>query len=341
MSGVNIPKPKTVMQVILTPYLGNSCTDTINYYIDTFRANQKNDSIYLSGCNSVSYNGNVYNNSTVIYDYIKSIKGYDSAYHVVFVNIKLVPKNNNISIIGCDSVTYKSKVYNASIVLTDTVKSLLGCDSIYNTVYISINSLKISGAFYHPNGFRINYLQPATTKLAGINAKNNLGNFGYSFNCLDFGTAGVIKAIKNNDVGKANGITTLDMALIQSHILGKNKLNSPYKLIAADVNGDGKVTTLDIVYLKRLILGLDTTFTKTSTGEKRLWAFVDSSYQFPDTTNPFPFKDSISYIGLSANKTNQTFIGVKLGDVNWDWNPALARTPSKVFVRPKKFVINN
>ena len=35
--------------------------------------------------------------------------------------------------------------------------------------------------------------------------------------------------------------------------------------------------------------------------------------------------DSISYTGLSANKTNQTFIGCKLGDVNWDWNPATAK----------------
>ncbi len=154
-----------------------------------------------------------------------------------------------------------------------------------------------------------------------------------------FSTPIKIKLSKNNDINKTNGITTLDMALIQSHILGKNKLNSPYKLIAADVNGDGKVTTLDIVYLKRLILGLDTTFTKTSTGEKRLWAFIDSSYQFPDTTNPFPFKDSIIYTGLSTNKTNQTFIGVKLGDVNWDWNPALARMPSPVFIKPKRIIM--
>ncbi len=162
-------------------------------------------------------------------------------------------------------------------------------------------------------------------------------NGGYTFD-LNIGNY-KLTPIKNNDINKTNGITTLDMALIQSHILGKNKLNSPYKIIAADVNGDGLVTTLDIVYLKRLILGLDTTFTKTSTGEKRLWAFVDSSYQFPDTTNPFPFKDSISYIGLNVNKTNQTFIGVKLGDVNWDWNPALARPLNKDAIIDRKEII--
>ena len=142
---------------------------------------------------------------------------------------------------------------------------------------------------------------------------------------------------KNNDINKTNGVTSLDLALIQSHILGKTKLNSPFKIIAADVNGDGKITTLDLVNMKRLILGLDTTYTNIATNEKRLWAFVDSSYKFPDSTNPFPFKDSISYNGLNTIKNNQTFIGVKLGDVNWDWNPALARKANKFFVRPKGF----
>ena len=124
--------------------------------------------------------------------------------------------------------------------------------------------------------------------------------------------------------------------MVQSHVLGKNIFNSPYKLIAADVTGDGKVTALDIVYMKRLILAIDTTFTNSTTKQNRQWTFIDSSYQFPDTTNPFPYKDSISYTRLSVSKTNQTFIGVKLGDVNWDWNPAIAKMRSPVFVRPKK-----
>ena len=139
------------------------------------------------------------------------------------------------------------------------------------------------------------------------------------------GSNPVLKATKNNDVNKANGVTALDIALVQSHILAKSILNSPYKILAADVSGDGKVTALDIVYMKRLILGIDTTFTNSTTKQTRLWAFVDSSYQFADTTNPFPYKDSISYTGLSVSQTNQTFIGCKLGDVNWDWNPLVAR----------------
>ena len=150
---------------------------------------------------------------------------------------------------------------------------------------------------------------------------DSYGQYHFSFNSNSI----KIKPSKNNDINKTNGVTALDIALTQAHILGKNIFNSPYKLIAADVTGDGKVTALDIVYMKRLILGIDTAFTYGTAKDKRLWAFVDSSYKFADSTNPFPIKDSISFTGLSVSKTNQTFIGCKLGDVNWDWSPSVAK----------------
>ena len=149
------------------------------------------------------------------------------------------------------------------------------------------------------------------------------------FSCINYASNDTIHLSKNNDVNKSNGVSAVDIALVQSHILGKNILNSPYKLIAADVTGDGKVTALDIVYLKRLILGVDTTFINSTTKQNRLWEFVDSIYKFGDSTNPFPYKDSIVFSALNTNLTNKTFIAVKLGDVNWDWNPASLRAPVK------------
>ena len=129
-----------------------------------------------------------------------------------------------------------------------------------------------------------------------------------------------IKPTKNNDIKKNNGVSRIDVILVQNHILNKIKLNSPFKLIAADVNNNKSISNIDVIFMKRLILGIDTTFTG-----NRLWAFVDSAYKFADTTNPFPFKDSISFNNLTTNQTNQTFIGVKIGDVNYDWNPSLSR----------------
>jgi|GEM_PF-1618789 len=183
-------------------------------------------------------------------------------------------------------------------------------------------SISVKGNVINPKGISIPLV---TAILSSTNANTSIVTGNYMFSNLNNGSSGTIKMNKNNEINKANGVTTLDVALTQSHVLGKTLFNSPYKIIAADVNGDGKITTLDIVYMKRLILGLDTTFTNTITKKTGLWEFVDSSYKFPDTTNPFPFKDSISFNGLTASMLNETFIGCKLGDVNWDWNPAIAR----------------
>ena len=149
----------------------------------------------------------------------------------------------------------------------------------------------------------------------------------YNFSNLSTGSY-KLRATKNNDISKTNGINATDALFVQRHILNSTKLNSAYKIIAADVNGDKIINATDVLRIKRLILGTDTTFTKGIGVNKvdRLWEFVDSAYVFPDTTNPFPFKDSISFTNLTSNKINQTFIGVKLGDVNDSWNAAVARS---------------
>ncbi len=152
LCGSNIPKPKSVMQVILTPYTGTGCNDTISYYIDTFSNALKNDTIILIGCNSLNYKGNVYYNSTQLYESIKNIQGYDSAYHVIIITInKMVTTQKNISINGCKFVNYNSKVYTTSTIVRDTVRSLQGCDSVYNIASIIIakapviNTINLTG----------------------------------------------------------------------------------------------------------------------------------------------------------------------------------------------------
>jgi len=329
-----------------------------------FGFNAGNSTDYISSylLTIVNYNNNFFtiytnaNNNKVLVKYdgnsIKFIKGSDTT--ISFVYPKLI--NDSLFILAINNAgayqisEYKDsvpKVYsnpdNGSIttypVFYNGNKYLLYATAtgIYHLAIMdsSNSNTIVSGKITTPKhnavkGVAINY----TGTSNGSNITDSIGN--YNLGLFSNGNY-TITPTKNNDINKTNGVTTLDLALTQAHILGKNLLNSPYKLIAADVNGDGKVTALDLVYMKRLILGLDTTFTNTSTKEQRLWAFVDSSYKFPDTTNPFPFKDSISYTGLNASQTNQTFIGVKLGDVNWDWNPAIARMPSPVFVRPKKW----
>ena len=315
--------------------------NTTTIHTDTTKSVQGCDSIYTkatitvtkitpttinitrSGCNSVLYNGITYKTSTIHTDTIKSMQGCDSVYTVATITIfKITPTSSNLYLSNCDSVVYKSFVFKNTTIYYDTVRTNAGCDSVYITVNITVNNLKINGNIITAYNKTI---PNVALSLTGTNSKNGIYSSNYAISCLPNMANEKIQLFKNNDIVKTNGLTVFDISLIQAHILGKTLLNSPYKLIAADVNGDGNVTALDIVYMKRLILGIDTTFTNVTTKQTRLWTFVDSSYIFPDTIHPFPFKDSINFIGLIENKTNQTFIGCKLGDVNWDWNQAIAR----------------
>ena len=191
---------------------------------------------------------------------------------------------------------------------------------------VSSGGLNVSQGFQQSNAtcFALNGGIATTTGIAIPNVIVGLNGYcdsvqtiqnSYSFTLL--GGKYTIRPNKNNDKTIANGVNGTDISLIQSHILKKVILNSPYKLIAADVNSDGAVNGTDIALIKSLILKHISTFF----GNK-LWAFVDSNYVFANPTKPFPFKDSISFDYMNANQPNQSFIGIKLGDVNSDWNAA-------------------
>lgn len=120
------------------------------------------------------------------------------------------------------------------------------------------------------------------------------------------------------DEGPLNGVTSFDLALMTSHVLGTLPLTSPYKLIAADVNRSGAVTTLDILELRKLILHIYDDFPNNTS-----WRFVPKSYVFPNPANPFapPFPEALNLSNLGQQTADADFVGVKIGDVNGNANP--------------------
>lgn len=115
------------------------------------------------------------------------------------------------------------------------------------------------------------------------------------------------------DIDPLNGVTTYDMVLITRHILGTQFLDSPYKIIAADINRSNSVSTLDLVELRKLILFQIPGFPNNTS-----WRFVDAAYIFPDPVHPFdyPFPEVIDFNDLVAGLPPPAFIAIKVGDVN-------------------------
>ncbi len=110
---------------------------------------------------------------------------------------------------------------------------------------------------------------------------------------------------KNDDM--INGVSTLDLVLIQQHILGVKPFDSPYKVIAADINNNESVSAIDLLDLRRVILGISDSFTNNSS-----WRFINADQTFNDVLNPWGFDESHDILG----EGEFNFIGVKVGDVN-------------------------
>ncbi len=136
--------------------------------------------------------------------------------------------------------------------------------------------------------------------------------------------------LPERDDNPLNGVTTYDLVQISKHIIATEPLTSPYKMIAADANKSGSVTSFDIVELRKLILGLYTHLPNNDS-----WRFVDSSFVFPNPLNPFQtgFPDTIPV----GNPSPYNFIGIKVGDVNNTavpnvWTPVEERFEGTVYL---------
>ncbi len=144
----------------------------------------------------------------------------------------------------------------------------------------------------------------------------------YSFDQFANGHQFEVSAERNDDY--MNGVSTLDLVLIQKHILQDQMLNSPYKVIAADINGNGDVSAIDLIQLRKLILGI-----YTELPDNLSWRFVDASQNFNNANSPWPFTEVVDLGQVQGNDFNNDFVAVKIGDVN---NTVVANIQSDVTV---------
>jgi hypothetical protein len=136
---------------------------------------------------------------------------------------------------------------------------------------------------------------------------NSSGSF--EVHHLETGGSYTIIPFKNDDV--SNGINVLDLLHLQRHILGVNRLTTPYKLIAGDVDNDQKISVSDIVALRKVILGIDNTFANNTS-----WRFVDKNQNL-ELNNPWKesLKEWMEFNNL-ATTGSALFTGVKIGDMD-------------------------
>jgi len=120
-----------------------------------------------------------------------------------------------------------------------------------------------------------------------------------------------ITGIKSGDDDE--GVSTLDLVMIQRHILGLASFTSPYKVIASDINNNGDVSAADLIVLRKVILGLYKEFPQNES-----WRFVDAGQSLTVENALETFSEVLNIAELDANMLNENFVAVKIGDVNGD-----------------------
>ena len=142
-----------------------------------------------------------------------------------------------------------------------------------------------------------------------MQVKNTDSNGHFAFGDMTTNQDYRIDAVSIDDY--LNGISTLDLVIIQRHILGIETLNSPYKLIAADINDSQSINGIDLVELRKLILGIYSELPQNNS-----WRFVEENFNFINPLTPWPFDESINLSQVGQDMMDNDFIGVKIGDVN-------------------------
>ena len=114
--------------------------------------------------------------------------------------------------------------------------------------------------------------------------------------------------VKNDDW--LNGISTLDLILIQNHILGREKLDDGFELIAADINNDKVISAIDLVLLRKLILGIDL-----EVKSNKSWRFTWKGQNVRAMGLDDYIQEDYDVISLSE-AININWNGVKVGDIS-------------------------
>ncbi len=111
------------------------------------------------------------------------------------------------------------------------------------------------------------------------------------------------------------GVSTFDIIKIQKHILNIETLSGPWSLIAADVNNSENISVLDIILLRKALLGINDHFPNNQS-----WRFVDQQYVFPNPNKPWvhDFDAHIENVDLCdwSEQQNVNLIAIKIGDVD-------------------------
>lgn len=130
----------------------------------------------------------------------------------------------------------------------------------------------------------------------------------YAFNALLMDYDYQVQPELNKDF--LRGVTTADLIRIQRHILGLDRFESPYQMIAADADRSNSITAIDILQLRKLILGVIEELPSNTS-----YRFAYSNQEL-SMDNPWAVLEESMIENVSSDMSKESFKAIKVGDVS-------------------------
>lgn len=122
----------------------------------------------------------------------------------------------------------------------------------------------------------------------------------------------------SKEVDPREGLSTIDLVILQRHLLGIDMINNSFVRLAADVNRDNQINLQDLIHLRALILAKRELYPDGSP-----WRFVDADW------NGMGFPPELILLENTENcGYDHDFIGLRLGDLNTSFGGDAGGAPS-------------
>ncbi|MBU6219795.1 MAG: hypothetical protein KGQ50_04010 [Bacteroidetes bacterium] len=229
------------------------------------------------------------------------------------LSVSYIP-NKKDSVLSFDCSSLKNTPIPLRVFLTDSKGISVSCDvSLYLSDSLNTCSpkVKITGAIKTATGKPVNQV---TLGLSGFTSTSGQTNENGLFSIQNISTGGpyILNPVSPNDF--KNGVSTLDLVLLQRQLIQGQTLKSPLQLLAADIDNSGTISIRDLLELRKLVINLTPKFEKNTS-----WRFIPTHFIFPDSSNPWktPFPEEINFPVIFKD-TTASFTAVKIGDLSGD-----------------------
>lgn len=193
-------------------------------------------------------------------------------------------------------------------------------ESITKLYLAKASGLQASGQVYHWKTHAL--MSDVEVKIGEADGKTVQGQYALgdlSADALSISFDLTLGSSEKRAVNAADALAALKIAIGRNPNTDGAPL-SPYQLLAADIDGSGRVTAADALNILKLAIGR-------ADAPKSDWVFVDERYPFWDATTgkytvterAITWKESI--ISESEDDIELNMVGVLRGDVNGSWTP--------------------